>query len=133
MSSRRRPEDSSIAKEAKQQALSGRGGAQAAKTSGSDTAHQPRQGARRTDTTDTPPARAGFSPGRAPSEQGDLSSPGPERIKQHEQGYAGTGTGKSGSHAVSPDRSEEASVRGGTRGSTVRHGRQHIPGDRGGD
>lgn len=131
MSSRRRPEDSSIAKEAKQQALSGRGGAQAAESPGTGSAHQARQGANRNEMTTTPPDRPGFAPGHAPSEQGDLSSPSAERIRSHEQGYAGTGTGKSGSHATGPDRSEEEAVSGAPRGDQVRHGRQHVRNDHG--
>lgn len=110
--------------EAKDQALAGRRGAEA---EGGAAERQPSQSSNRRGARheEPPHVRRGFQEGQAPSDQGDRSSPSPERIAQDQQGMKGG----SGSHAAG-DRSQEEAVSGEPKGDHTRSGRQSTPGDR---
>ena len=108
------------------QGESGKQGARASQTPG--TGDQPRQGSNRTELygTGSQETKHHFAPGQAPSEQGSQENPGPERIREHQQGFSGSGTGQSGSTSatgVQADRSEEMASEGEPRGQEARHGR----------
>jgi hypothetical protein len=92
-------------RESREQGESGRKGSEAEGTEG--TGGQPRQGAGRVEARTQDEPRHHFESGRAPSEQGAKNSPGPEQIRQNQQGFLGTGTGKQGNH-VRGDRSQES-------------------------
>lgn len=113
-------------RESAEQGKSGRRGAEAPGNEGSG--GQPRQGSQRVETRSDEEPKHSFMPGQAPSRQGD-GDPGPERIVQNQQGLAGSGTGRQGSHGGG-DRSEERAQQGSPGEEHTRHGRQSAPGDR---
>jgi hypothetical protein len=119
---------SPASEEAKEQSFRGHQGGPRSE-GGESTSQQPAQASNRRGARHEQPAevRKSFEAGQAPSEQGDLSSPGPERIKQHQQGFAGSGTGQGGAHSGT---SEGAANRGEPHDEHARHGRHDIPGDR---
>ena len=85
-------------RESTEQGRSGRRGAEASRTEGAG--GQPRQGANRTEPyAAEEEQKHHFEPGQRPSEQGEEGSPSPDTVRRHQQGYSGTGTGQSGSHA----------------------------------
>ena len=116
-------------RESTEQGDSGKKGAQASQTPGAG--DQPRQGSNRTEFygTGDQETKHRFAPGQAPSEQGNQENPGPERIKQNQQGFSGSGTGQSGSTPAHADRSQESATHGEPRGEETRHGRHttHDP------
>ena len=120
-----------MSKESTEQGQSGRQGAQASQTPGAG--KQPRQGSNRTEVygAGEQETQHHFAPGHAPSEQGEQGSPSPEKIKEHQQGLAGSGTGHHGAGAANTDVSEQTATSGEQRGGDVRHGRHetHDPGN----
>lgn len=119
-----------MSSESVEQGRSGREGAEASRTEGRG--KQPRQGSDRTEVYGAGERETEhhFSPGHAPSEQGDLSHRSPEVIKEHQQGLSGHGTGHHGAKGAQSDHTQEVAARGEPRSEHVRHGRQHLPGDR---
>jgi hypothetical protein len=113
--------------ESREQGQSGQRGAESHGNEGSG--GQVRQGSGRVEAPKVDEPKHHFEEGHAPSEQGDRSSPGPEQIAQNQQGFAGTGGGKSGSSAGS-ERSEEQAQRGAPSEGHTRAGRQNLSGDR---
>lgn len=119
-----------MSKESAEQGESGRRGSEASQQAGAGS--QPRQGAQRTESQprgDSEPEHH-FEAGRAPSEQGEQGSPSPETIREHQQGFRGTGAGHQGGGDAHSDRSQEASTQGPPREGHTRDGRQQTPGDR---
>jgi hypothetical protein len=116
--------------ESTEQGNSGKRGAEASRQAGSG--DQPRQGDQRTEFygTGDREEKHHFAPGHAPSEQGDNNTPGPEKIKEHQQGFGGAGGGHHGARGANTERSEEIASAGEPRGEHARHGRQHLDGDR---
>lgn len=116
-------------RESTTQGNSGQRGSEASQTEGDR--GQPRQGANRVErpSGESEPKHH-FEPGRAPSEQGEQEHPSPEVVARRQQGFAGTGTGASGSTGAHGDRSEEEAESGAPKGDHTRHGRQKTPGDR---
>lgn len=117
-------------KESTQQGESGKRGAEASRTDGAGS--QPRQGDRRTEVygAGEREPKHHFAPGHAPSEQGDDGTPGPEKIKELQQGFGGAGGGHHGARGADTERSEEIASAGEPHGEHARHGRHDLPGDR---
>ena len=108
--------------EAKEQGRTGLSGSQAP---GGEAEKQPAQSSNRRGARheEGPEIRTGFEAGQAPSEQGDLSDPSPERIKQNQQGMKAAGPRRE-------DRSQEEAVKGEPRSEHTRGNRQSVSGDR---
>jgi hypothetical protein len=120
-----------MSRESNEQGRSGRKGADASRTEGRG--KQPRQGSDRTEVYGAGKRERDhhFEPGHAPSEQGEMDHRSPEVIKEHQQGLSsGHGAGHHGARDARSDRTQEAAARGEPRSEQVRHGRQHLPGDR---
>ncbi len=60
----------------------------------------------------------------------DNSTPGPEKIKEYQQGFGGACGGHHGARGANTERREEIASAGEPGGEDARHGRQHLPGDR---
>jgi hypothetical protein len=114
--------------ESKEQGRAGRRGAEAKGERGRGA--QPRQQAGRVEQPAEAEPKHHFPPGRAPSEQGETEAPSPESIKKNQQGFAGGGSGKSGSREATAGRGEEQAQAGSPDEGHARHGRQGVPGDR---
>jgi hypothetical protein len=114
-----------MSRESTEQGRSGRQGAQASQAPGAG--GQPRQGSNRTEVygAGEQETQHQFAPGHAPSEQGEQGSPSPEKIREHQQGLAGSGTGHRGAGVADTDVSEETATSGAPRGGETRHGRHH--------
>ena len=115
-------------RESSEQGKAGRRGAESAQAA-EGPGGQPRQGSGRVEQRRDEEPEHRFGVGRKPSEQGEMEHRSAGVIAQNQQGFAGGGTGASGSRG-GDDRSEEEATEGAPSGDHTRHGRQQTPGDR---
>jgi hypothetical protein len=96
-----------MSRESNEQGRSGRKGADASRTAGQG--KQPRQGSGRTEVygAGEREEKHHFSPGHAPSEQGEMGHRSPDVIREHQRGMSGHGTGHHGAKDARSDRSRE--------------------------
>lgn len=119
--------DSPGSKEADEQGMTGRRGAEEAQVQ--RTREQPEQGSNRSPAgghQPEPERTKHFDAGHAPSEQGEKEHRSPQVVKEHQMGAHP----RSGSHSAHGERTEEESQRGEPDTTHTRQGRQTAPGHR---